>query len=289
MVWSNLRPGPRLVRMCPISIAICCANAADTLEQACRSARWADELVIVDSGSTDATGQIARQYADQYVVESWRGYSMQKKFSADLCRNDWVFILDGDEEISEPLTKEIQSLAADLWDRVDVFRMPRRNYVMGRPVRAWSPDLQSRLVHRKRCQWGTESLHDARRADDPSRVRMLRGWIDHKRHSQAGFADYFGGRRLDERLLMVAQEMHDQGKRCRPWDLVLRPWVAFWKFYLLKRGFLDGVFGLLIAQKAAVSTQLKYAALWAVQAKEDRPTHRPADPDEADAPRGSSP
>ena len=257
--------------MPPISVAICCANAADTLEQACQSARWADELVIVDSGSQDATGQIAKAYADRYVVEPWRGYSTQKKFSAQLCRNDWVFILDGDEEISEQLAEEIQSLAPDLWDRVDVIQMPRCNYVMGRPVRAWSPDTQSRLVHRKRCRWGTESLHDARRADDPSRVYDLKGWIEHKRHSQAGFADYFSGQRLDDRLLMVAQEMRQQGRRCRPWDLVLRPWAAFWKFYLLKRGFLDGAFGLLIAQKAAVSTQLKYAALWAIQSSRASP------------------
>ena len=123
----------------------------------------------------------------------------------------------------------------------------------------------TRIFHRRRCGWSDEVLHDTRHTDDPSRVGKLRGWLIHKRHSAAGFSDYFSGRRMDERLLMVARQMHSSGKRAHAWDLVLRPWAAFWKSYLFKRGFLDGTFGLLIAQKAAVSAQLKYAALWAVQ------------------------
>jgi len=100
------------------------------------------------------------------------------------------------------------------------------------------------------------------------RVKSLRGWLVHKRLSKAGFSDYFSGRRMDERLMMVAREMHARGKRCHWYDLTFRPRLAFLKFFILKRGFLDGTFGLLIAQKAAVSTQLKYAALWAVQGEE---------------------
>lgn len=258
--------GPRLPSMARISVVICCADAADTLPQACRSARWADELVVVDSGSTDATPQIAQELADRYVMEPWRGYTHQKQFGAGLCRNDWVFVLDGDEQISPSLADELTRLSDEQLDRYDVMMVRRRNYVMGRPVRAWWPDWQSRLIHRHRCRWPHEALHEARLPSDPSRQGTLRGWIDHKRYSSAGFGDYFSGARMDERLLMVARQMHDRGKRCRWWDLALRPWISFWKFYILKRSFLDGTFGLLIAQKAAVSTQLKYAALWAVQA-----------------------
>ena len=163
------------------------------------------------------------------------------------------------------LGKEITGLTEDYLDRCDVLLVKRHNYVMGRPARAWQPDWQSRLIHRKRCRWPNEALHEARLPSDSTRQGQLRGWIEHKRYSQAGFTDYFSGRRMDERLMMVARQMHARGKRCRWWDLTLRPWAAFWKFYLIKRGFLDGMFGLMIAQKAAVSVQLKYAALWAVQ------------------------
>ncbi len=248
-----------------MSVVICCANAADTLERACRSAKWADELVVVDSGSNDATGQIAQDLADRYVQEPWRGYTQQKKFGAQQCSHDWVFVLDGDEAFSPQLVEQLRGLTdADL-DRRDVFMVRRRNYVMGRAVRAWWPDWQSRLIHRGRCIWPEEALHETRLPSHPSRQGRLNGWIEHKEHSQAGFNDYFSGRRLDERLIMVAQQMHDRGKRCKWTDLVFRPWLAFLKFYVVKRGFLEGVFGLLMAQKAAVSTQLKYAALWAVQ------------------------
>lgn len=256
--------------MARISIVICCANAADTLGPACRSAGWADELIVVDSGSTDRTAEVARAYADRYLVEPWRGYAGQKKFAAELCRNDWVFFLDGDEECSEKLAAELQALTDEGIDRYDLLLVPRRNYVMRRRVRAWWPDRLTRVYHRGRCRWDEQVLHDTREASDPSRVLTLKGWLVHKRHSAAGFEDYFSGGRMDERLMMVARQMHGRGKRCRSWDLVFRPWVAFWKFYLIKRGFLDGSFGLLIAQKAAVSTQLKYAALWAVQSGADR-------------------
>ncbi len=248
-----------------VSVVICCADSADTLTQACQSARWADELVVVDSGSTDHTPTIAKEHAHRYIQEPWRGYTGQKKFGAEQCTHDWVFVLDGDEEISPQLAEQIQALSDQQLDTRDVFMVRRRNYVMGHPVRAWWPDWQSRLIHRHRCVWPQEALHEARLPSKPDRLGTLNGWLEHKRHSSAGFEDYFSGSRLDKRLLIVAKQMHENGKRCRWWDLLVRPWIAFWKFYLIKRGFLDGTFGILIAQKAAVSTQLKYAALWSIQ------------------------
>ena len=259
-------------------MVICCADAEDTLPAALASARWADEVLVVDSGSQDATSTIAKAGADRYVVEPWRGYSAQKAYGAEIARHDWVLILDGDEEISPRLAEEIRGLSDARWGAADLFWVPRLNYVMGRPVRAWSPDWQSRLIHRHRVTWGGEALHESRSARDPSRVDRLRGPLLHKRVDAAGFGDYFGGHRLDQRLLPVAREMFDRGKRVTYGGLLLRPVAAFLKFYLLKRGFLDGSFGLLIAQKAMVSTQLKYAALWAVQQEAQRGTAPSADP-----------
>lgn len=247
-----------------ITVIICCANVADSIRQACESVAWADELIVVDSGSTDATGDIAKSLAHRYVVEPWRGHSGQKQFAADLATHDWIFFLDGDEECSPELARQWRALTDAQAERYDLLLVPRKNYVMGRYVRAWWPDRLTRIFHRKRCEWSGEVLHDTRKASDPSRVRNVSGWIEHKRHSNAGFSDYFSGSRLDARLVAVAQEMYDKGKRCHWYDL-LRPPVAFLKFFVVKRGFLDGTFGLLIAQKAAVSVQLKYAALWAVQ------------------------
>ncbi len=248
------------------SVVICCANAEATLPAALASARWADEVVVVDSGSTDRTAQIAQDSGATYRLEPWRGYSQQKKFGAELAKYDWVFVLDGDEEVSPRLAEEIAKLTDAELDALDVLYVPRRNWVLGRVVRAWWPDWQSRLIHRGRVDWPDEALHEDRRPTDPSRTRKLAGWIEHKRAGSAEFTDYFSGARMDERLLMVARQMHARGQRVGFLGLWLRPKLAFFKFFVLKRGFLDGTFGLLVAQKAAVSTQLKYAALWAVQA-----------------------
>ena len=257
--------------MAKLSIVICCVNCEDSIENACRSADWADELIVVDSGSDDATAEIARRYADRYVLEPWRGHTGQKQFAAELCRNDWVFFLDGDEECAPELARALTDMSDRRLEGLDLLLVPRRNYIMGRYVRPWWPDYLTRIFHRGRCTWDDQVLHDTRAPSHPSRVLKLRGWIIHKRHSAAGFQDYFSGRRLDERLLETARQMQKRGKRCSFLDLLCRPALAFLKFYLLKQGFRDGSFGLLIAQKAAVSTQLKYAALWAVEREGEAP------------------
>lgn len=256
--------------MPPISIVICCANAQDTLDLTLRSVAWADEVIVVDSGSTDRTAAIAQAHGVRYVLEPWRGYAGQKLFAQELARHDWILFVDGDETVSPALGSELQGLDTSTLDRHDLFLIPRRNWMFGRPVRAWWPDHLTRLYHRRRCTWDEHALHDTRQASHPSRVGRLRGWLEHKEHSHAGWSDYFSGARLDERLMPVARQMYDRGKRVGPLGLVLRPWAAFLKSYLIKRGFLDGTFGLLIAQKSAVSTQLKYAALWAVQQEHRR-------------------
>ncbi len=258
-----------------ISVAICCCNNEATIGPALDSVRWADDLVVVDSGSTDRTVEIARRYTDRVFTEPWRGYSAQKQLAVAHCRHDWVLVLDSDEEVSPKLARQIQALDPARLEDVDVVHMKRRHYLLGRRARAWSPDWQSRLIHRDRAVWTHHALHEDRRPSAPGRMLKLSGHLEHKRAGPPDFADYFSGRRLDARLLPVAEQMHARGRRCRWWDLALRPPLTFLKLFILKRGFLDGTFGLMVAQKTAQGVQLKYAALWAVQHRVHRPDARP--------------
>ncbi len=251
--------------MLPISVVICCANVEATLPAACESVAWANELVIVDSGSSDDTAAIAQRFADRYVVEPWRGYTGQKKYGTQLCRNDWVLVLDGDEEVSPSLATEIGQLTQDEMDGLDVLEMPRQTFLMGKAPRAWWPDWQDRLIHRERCIWADEVLHDRRRPSHPSRARRLRGELWHQRHSKGGFHDFFAGAQEEHRALIMAMQMFDRGRRCQWWDVAIRPSAAVFKSLVLKRGLLDGSLGLLVAQRAATLTLLKYAALWSIE------------------------
>ncbi|MEM0913043.1 MAG: glycosyltransferase family 2 protein [Planctomycetota bacterium] len=253
---------------------IVCQDAAATIGPACASVAWADELIVVDSGSTDETVEIVRRHTDRVIHEPWRGYTEQKQFAADLCSHDWVLILDSDEEVSEALAGWLKAWSAEEGEGelagCDVADMPRENYVMGRHVRAWGPDRQARLFHRGRAVWREDALHDTLDPSPGGRLAHLDGPLLHKRHSDGGFDDYFSGRRMDSRLMLVARDLDARGKRAGLLDLVFRPPMAFLKFLLIKGGWRDGVFGLLIAQKAWVSVQLKYAALWSLQRERRR-------------------
>ncbi len=249
----------------PISVVICCANVASTLEAACQSVAWAEERVIVDSGSTDRTPAIARSFTDRYVVEPWRGYTEQKKFGCSLASHDWVLVLDGDEELTPELAAEIQSLRQGPMDHLDVLAMRRLTWVMGRPVRGYLPDWQRRLIHRQRARWTDHLLHDDRLPSHPSRQQNLKSLLWHRRTATPTFRDYFSGSQQDQRLVLQAMQAFKQGRRCRARDLWLRPPIAFFKSLILKGGFRDGTFGLLMAMQMHWATQLKYAALWAHQ------------------------
>ncbi|MEO1235769.1 MAG: glycosyltransferase family 2 protein, partial [Planctomycetota bacterium] len=160
-----------------VSVLICCANSAGTLPAALASVRWADEVVVVDSGSEDETGAIASAGADVYVVEPWRGYTAQKQFGVELARHDWVFILDGDEEVSPRLAEQIEGLDERRWGGLDVVAVRRQNWVLGRRVRAWFPDWQARLIHRRRAVWEVDALHDTCHPREPGRGLKLSGHL----------------------------------------------------------------------------------------------------------------
>ena len=248
-----------------ISVVIICANAAGTLEAACRSVAWADELVIVHSGSTDGTESIARRFADRYVEQPWLGFGPQRRAGVEVASHQWILLLDADEECSPELAAELRGFSDAECSEVDVWRVPRRHFLWGRRVRSWEPDAPVRFVHRDRVRWIDRAIHDTRAPQRPGAESTLRGRILHRRASTAGFTEFFDGRQTDARLADTVRELRADGRRCRWYDLVLRPPATFVKFYVLRFGFLDGMFGFLVAVKAATAVHLKYSALWAAE------------------------
>lgn len=253
----------------PISVCVLAYNEQEKIAHALRSARqcaWVDQIIVFDSGSTDDTCAIARELADRVEHRDWVDFTTNRRAIVDAAANDWVFILDADEEISPELAAEIGRLDEAVFERHPVLTMPRRNYLLGRHVRAWDPDRLDRLFDRRRVGWPQRSVHDTREpTEGAGRPGALHGPILHNRHAD-DFGDYFDGVRYAARTDALAREMHAAGRRVGWLGLCLRPLATFAKFYLLKGGWTQGSFGLLVAQKAAFSTQLKYARLWHLQA-----------------------
>ena len=255
-----------------ISVCILARNEAGKIEHALESARacaWVDEIIVFDSGSTDGTVEIARRFTERVEHQPWVGFSTNRQRIVAAARNDWVFVLDADEEISPELCAEIAALGEDDFRGHPVFTMPRRNYLLGRHVRAWDPDRIDRLFHRGRVRWPKRAVHDYREPLDGT-PGALRSALLHNRHAN-NWRDYFDGERYASRTDELAREMYEDGRRVGFVGLWLRPWWTFVKFFLFRGGFMDGAFGLLIAQKAAFSVQLKYARLWQMQREATQP------------------
>ena len=226
----------------------------------------ADEIVVVDSGSTDRTREIAERHGARVVTNAWTGYVEQKNFAASQARHDWILSLDADEALSPALAAEIQPLKPDGTGDAAGFTMPRMAQFRGRWIRhsGWYPDPKLRLYDRRRGHWVGAYVHERVQVDGP--VVALRGDLHHFP------ADSWDEqlRSIDHYTTLAARQAFEecaaQGRLPSRAGLVLKlALLPGWKFletYLLRQGFRDGYPGLLIAKLAGYYVRRKYEKLW---------------------------
>jgi glycosyltransferase involved in cell wall biosynthesis len=248
-----------------ITATIITLNEAENIRAACESVAWADEILVVDSESTDATREIAAQYGARVIVNPWPGFSAQKQFAVDAARHDWIFSLDADERVSPELHSSIAALrnVADSM-LLDGYRVARRAFYMGRWIRGggWYPDYQLRLFNRGRGRWGERLIHESVRMDEGARAGIIRGDILH--YSMRDAAHHW--QMIRERYAPLgAQQMLRDGKRTSAWHTALAGPAAFLRSFLLKGGWRDGRAGLTIANFARRHAALKHAILYDLQ------------------------
>ncbi len=266
-----------------ITVCVLARNEAGKIEHALASvakAPWCVELLVYDSGSTDDTVAIAKRFTDRVEHHDWIDYTHNKKLICDAAKTDWVMILDADEELSPALVKAIGDISDEAFAAASGFTMPRRNFLFGRHVLAWDPDRVDRLFNRQKVRWLQRSVHD-RREPIEGQFEKLKAPLLH-RPSVDDWGDFYDGERFQKRTEALPRELFNNGKHARPSDLWLRPALTFLKFFVLKRGFLQGTFGLLVARKAGMSVGLKYARLWYLQNHEQRAAASAAYVDEAE-------
>src|ERR1700680_747636 len=237
-----------------ISAAIITFNEGRNISRAIESLRCCDEIVVVDSGSTDRTSELAVKPGASVVDCNWGGYAGQKNYASDQCQNDWILSLDADEAVSEALEAEIWHIKKN-GPQFDVYTMPRLAQYLGRWIlhSGWYPDRKVRLFDRRLAKWVGGYVHES---------VAVEGRIGHLDSNLLHFTcnSLSENLRTMDRYTTLAAEQLVAQKTPVGWSqLAIDPPWTFFKTYVLQRGFLDGTEGLAIAYMAALYNFLKYA------------------------------
>lgn len=247
-----------------ISACIITKDEENNIADAIGSVSWADEILVVDSGSRDKTTAIAESSGAKVISQDWLGFSKQKQFAAEKARYDWILSLDADERISEELRKEISLISTPT---ADGYKIPRLSFYMNRPIRhgGWYPDWQIRLFNRKKARWKEAIVHES--VEVNGRIGKLSGDIHHFSVENAAYHHRLIGERYAP---LSARQMFQNGRKTSTLKVATAGLSTFTKNYFLRLGFLDGFPGFCIARFAAHHSFLKHLLLWEMQNDENR-------------------
>jgi len=247
---NDARPG--------ISACVITLNEADRIEACLASLAFCDEIVVVDSGSTDATVEIARARGARVLTRAFDGYRRQKDFAVRAASCDWVLCVDADERVTATLRNSIEQAQATGFPAAG-FRFARATEYFGAFLRHGNayPDRVMRLFDRRRGGFrGDREIHEHASVDGD--VRTLSGDLEHRAYRS--LSDQLA--RLDRYALLMAEHLHKRGRRAHAYNLVLNPCWRFLRGYVLRAGFLDGWRGLVYAYVEANYVRQKFIKLW---------------------------
>jgi glycosyltransferase involved in cell wall biosynthesis len=244
-----------------LTVTVITRNEAANIAGALESVKWADEIVVVDSRSSDETVDIARRHATRVEIHDWEGYSEQRNFAAEIAANDWILAIDADERVPAALAAEIQGIMRK-GPTASGYRMPRVSFYLGRWIRGtdWYPDYQLRLYDRRVGRFNGKKVHESVELTD-GRVETLRHDLQH--HPYRDISDHVTS--IDHYTTLAAEEWFAAGRRTNPLDVVLHPPAAFLRNYVLRTGFRDGTAGFLISVLNSYYVFLKILKLWELQ------------------------
>lgn len=256
---------PTNPRRSTVSAFIVCRDEERQIRRCLESVRWCDEIIVVDSGSTDKTIEICREYTDKISYRAWTGYVDQKRHALSLCSGDWVLNLDADEEVSLDLAHElirITELDAAGELKENGFLLNRVVFFLNRWWRkgGWYPEYRLRFCRRDATTWGGEDPHE--KATVTGRSAKCKGELFH--YSFTDLTDYI--RRLNTLASNAAITMQRRGDSCNIFTHIIgRPIARFFKFYLIKKGYKEGVAGLVVALIESYGVLIKYSKLWEIR------------------------
>ncbi len=242
----------------PISVCIIAKNEEKKIRDCLESVRWADEIVVVDSHSSDTTVDICREYTDRVIIRDWPGHIEQKNFAVDSAAHDWILSLDADERVSDTLQGEIEKLRENgRLEDADGYRFPRLVNYAGHWVKhcGWYPGHKIRLFRKSKGRWGGQNPHDL--VTCTGKVHTLKGDLLH--YSFDSVSDHL--KTIDFFTGISAEELYKKGKKVGILSQIFRSLWCFFRMYFLQIGLLDGRAGLTICTLSACHVFVKYAKL----------------------------
>ena len=246
-----------------VSACVMTYSKEDLIEDCLESIKWADEIIVVDSYSTDKTLDICRKYTDKVYQRKWTGFRDQRNYTMSLASYEWILFVDIDERISPELYEEIQLHLRDDSNRRDGFYLPRKTYYLGKWINhgEWYPAYSLRLYRKDKGHW----------VNEPHEHLELNGNAKYLKNDMW----HFTHRDLSDQLLtidkytdMIAVEMEKSSVRFVTLKLIFRPLFRLIRGYFFKRGFLDGVPGIVVAITTSFYVFMKYAKLWEIRIKD---------------------
>ena len=239
----------------PLSAVLITHDAASQIEPCLESLKFADEILVVDSASSDETRAIAERHGARVIEKEWLGFGRQKQFAADQAKHEWVLSVDADERVSEELAASIRAALEN--PLTPVHRMARRNRFLGRWLRHGEgyPDWSARLFDRRAARWSDDAVHE--KLLFGVTPGTLEGDLLHE--SAEDLAKYLA--KQNRYTSLAARQLHERGARASVLRMLASPLVRFVKFYLLRLGFLDGIPGLVHISIGCMNSFLKYAKL----------------------------
>lgn len=243
--------------MSPVTVVIPTCNEERNLPACLESVRWADEILVVDSFSTDGTLEICRGYGARVLQHPYENSAAQKNWAIPQARHEWILVVDADERVTPELRSEVEAVVSGQDRGRPGFWVRRRNFFLGREIRhcGWQRDRVLRLFRRDRGRYEDRRVHAE--VDLPD-AGILRGTLIHKSYRTLG--DYLV--KADRYATWGARDLLDAGRGAGPASILGHSWFRFLKMYVLEGGFLDGPHGLVLSVLGSFTVFLKYAKLW---------------------------
>src|SRR5881296_2711692 len=244
--------------MSKLSVYVIAYNDEPNMRACLESVTWADELIVVDSHSTDATEKISREFTDKVFQHEFKGFGQLRNEAVAHATHDWVFSLDTDERATPEIRDEIRQ-TLERGPEADAYFVPRRNYFLGRWIRhcGWYPDYrQPQFFNKHQLRYRDDLVHES--FDVMGRADYLRGHV--LQYPFRDLSEYL--RKMSRYSTLMAEQMHQRGQKFHAHQLVTHPVFTFIKMYGLRQGFRDGMPGLILSLLYAYYTFVKYAKLW---------------------------